>query len=281
MKRSIDTKITELLRCPCCFAELHMSEEKGSLLCDGAKVHCFDISSSGHVNFAMRHGVAGDSKEAVRSRRDFLDTGAYAPVADAVAETLCELLPSGSAVIDAGSGEGYYSARIANKGFSVCGFDLSKEAVISASKRASREKCERAFFGVASVYELPLLDGCADAVVNIFAPCVEKEYARVLKSGGYLLVAYAGAEHLMGLKRAIYDTTYENESRADMPEGMRLVGEKRVKYTIHLDNTDSIMNLFSMTPYYFRTSEEDKHKLSALCELETDVDIIISIYKKD
>ena len=106
MKRSIDTKITELLRCPCCFGGLHMSEEKGSLLCDGAKAHCFDISSSGHVNFAMRHGAAGDSKEAVRSRRDFLDTGAYAPVADAVAETLCELLPSGAAVIDAGSGEG-------------------------------------------------------------------------------------------------------------------------------------------------------------------------------
>ena len=277
----IDNKILKALRCPCCNAELLREDASKSLLCLGERKHCYDISSAGHINFALRHNGGGDSKEAVISRRNFLDTGAYAPVLNAISELLCELIPSGSFVVDAGCGEGYYSTRIADKGFSVCGSDLSKEAVISASKRATREKCDGAFFGVASVYELPVFDSSADAVVNIFAPCVEEEYSRVLRDGGYLCVVYAGKDHLMGLKRAIYDNTYENESRSDMPKKMELVAQRRVKYDIHLDSTQKILDLFSMTPYYWRTSEADKSKLEVISELDTTVDIIIAIYKKD
>ena len=281
MQRDIDNKVLSSLRCPCCGAALESKSTLGSLLCLGERKHCYDISSAGHINFALRHNAAGDSQEAVISRRNFLDTGAYDRVSDAISDVVAELVPSGSLVVDAGCGEGYYSVRIADRGFFVSGFDLSKEAVIAASKRATRQKCQSAFFGVASVYELPLLDESADAVVNIFAPCVEEEYSRVLRSGGYLCVAYAGKDHLMGLKRAIYDSTYENESRSDMPKKMELVDERRVKYDIHLDSTEKILDLFSMTPYYWRTSEADKHKLATLRELETTVDIIIAIYKKD
>ncbi len=277
----LDNRIINSLSCPCCAAPLYQNESANSLLCRGEKPHCYDISSSGHVSFSQRHSGAGDSKEAVRSRRDFLDTGAYERVASAIVDILCEYMEKDAHIVDAGCGEGYYSVKIAERGFAVSGFDLSKEAVIAASKRAKRERIDNTFFGVASVYELPLLSASADAVVNIFAPCVEDEYSRVLKGGGYLLVAYAGAEHLMGLKRAIYDTTYENESRADMPKKLTLVGERRVKYDIRLDSAESIMNLFSMTPYYWRTSEADKHKLCGVSELETTVDIIIAIYKKD
>lgn len=281
MKKEIDTNILSALRCPCCNAELCADRSNNSLYCLGGRRHCYDISSAGHINFALRHSGGGDSKEAVVSRRNFLDTGAYDKVSQAISNALCELLLSDALVIDAGCGEGYYSSRIAASNFSVCGFDLSKEAVIAASKRANREGQKRAFFGVASVFELPIADGAADAVVNIFAPCVEAEYKRVIRGGGYLLVAYAGAEHLMGLKRAIYDTTYENESRSDMPKEMSLIEERRVKYDIHLDSTEKILDLFSMTPYYWRTSEADKNKLTRLSELDTTVDIIIAIYKKD
>ena len=281
MGRDIDTRILGSLRCPCCSASLSVSENTNSLFCGGERKHCYDISSSGHINFALRHNGGGDSKEAVRSRRDFLDSGAYAPVADALAESVLEYATAGGHIVDAGCGEGYYSSRIARDGYAVSGFDLSKDAVISASKRAAREGKENLFFGVASVYELPLCDGCADAVVNVFAPCAEEEYARVLKNDGVLCVAYAGPEHLMGLKRAIYDETYENAARADMPKSMRLLTERRVRYDIHLDSTEQILNLFSMTPYYWRTSEEDKKKLEGLSLLYTPVDIIIAIYKKD
>ena len=44
-----------------------------------------------------------------------------------------------------------------------------------------------AAYAVASVFELPVRDGCADGVLNIFAPCAEEEYCRVLKDGGVLV----------------------------------------------------------------------------------------------
>ena len=40
----------------------------------------------------------------------------------------------------------------------------------------------------------------------------EEEYARILKKGGVLITAGAGENHLIGLKRAIYDTTYKNKN---------------------------------------------------------------------
>ena len=139
MEKAIDNRIISGLSCPCCHSPLYKAEKSNSLLCKGAKTHCYDISSSGHINFALRHIGGGDSKEAVLSRRDFLDTGAYAPVAEAIAGLASELLPKDALVVDAGCGEGYYSCEIAKCGLAVSGFDLSKDAVISASKRAKRE----------------------------------------------------------------------------------------------------------------------------------------------
>ena len=276
----IGSFITDNLRCPCCGADMTVGNNFKSFFCLGARKHCYDLSSSGYLNLSPTHSAGGDSKEAVRSRTEFLESGAYAPVAEAICEMLGKYISKGACVIDAGCGEGYYSCLIANDGYKVLGFDLSKDAVNSAAKRAKRENSENSFFGVASVYSLPLKDGSADALVNIFAPCAENEYSRVLKDSGIFAFVYAGEKHLMGLKRAIYDTVYENEERADLPRQMELVEKKRVLYEITLEGNSQIQNLFSMTPYYWRTSLEDKQKLSELEKLTTDVDIIIEIYKK-
>ena len=50
---------------------------------------------------------------------------------------------------------------------------------------------------------------------------------------------------------------------------------------ITLTDNAQIMSLFAMTPYYWRTSPEDAEKLSAINELSTEVDIIISVYKNE
>lgn len=277
----MDERILGFLRCPCCGERMSLSENRRSIICAAPKRHCFDIASAGYVNFATAHGAGGDSKEAVRSRTEFLDSGAYEPVSDAVNGVLEDYLPEGGFAVDAGCGEGYYSCRAAERGYGVVGFDLSKDAVTQAGKRAKRGGLTNAFFGVASVFSLPLSDGCADAVINIFAPCVEDEYSRVLRNGGILAVAYAGREHLMGLKRCIYDSVYENESRSDMPRGMELLEERRVFYRISLTSESQISSLFAMTPYYWRTSASDKSKLEGLTSLETEVDIKIAIYRKN
>jgi 23S rRNA (guanine745-N1)-methyltransferase len=94
-------------------------------------------------------------------------------------------------------------------------------------------------------------------------------------------VAYAGPEHLMGLKRVLYDTTKENDGRADLPKKMQLVDEVRVHYSISVESQAQIQNLFAMTPYYWRTSPSDSEKLKTLTRLETEVDMMFGLYRKN
>ena len=274
--------IINALRCPVCGADMTV-EEKGSgiLCCNGAKCHLYDFSASGYVNLAPpSQSNGGDAKTAVRARTAFLDTGYYSPIAQKICDITRKYCNEHGAVVDAGCGEGYYSQALLKDGFSVFGFDLSKYAVEAAAKRAKKTDSENSFFGVASVFSLPLEYKCADAVVNVFAPCVEEEYSRVLKNDGILLVVHAGKEHLLGLKRAIYENTHTNEQRADLPCNMELVESDTLNYKITVEGNESIKNLFAMTPYYWRTSKNDVEKLDRLDMLETEIDITFSVYRK-
>lgn len=253
----------------------------GVLFCNGVRRHAYDFSSGGYVNLAPpSRSNGGDSKGAVRARSAFLNTEHYRPIADKLCEILGRFCEPQALVVDAGCGEGYYSTLIAKNGFSVAGFDLSKFAVDTAAKRSARSKLDNTFFGVASVYTLPLADKSAEAVTNIFAPCVESEYCRILNDAGILVVAYAGSKHLLGLKQAIYEKVQENEERADLPNNMCEVVRERLTYNITVEGSESLKNLFAMTPYYWRTSPEDFGKLDDIDELNTTIDIIFAVYKK-
>lgn len=254
--------------------------EGRSLVCHGIKKHCYDFSSCGYVNLMPPgHTDGGDSKQAIRARTEFLNSGLYRPVADALCDMLDRVADGERLLVDAGCGEGYYTSLMASRGFSVSGVDLSRAGAEATAKRVAREGTEHGFFAVASVYDLPFLDESVDVVTNIFAPCVEKEFSRVLRRNGILAVVYAGPNHLMGLKKALYAETKENDGRMDLPINMQLIEEKRVKFTVTVEGRDAIQNLFSMTPYYWRTSPSDSEKLLGLDVLETDIDMIIAIYR--
>ncbi len=282
MKRILPaTQIVNKIKCPHCGSQAELLEGK-SLVCKGIKKHCYDLSASGYVNLLPSgHSDSGDSKAAVRARKEFLDKGYYRPAADAICEVLCRYLPKNAFVIDAGCGEGYYSTLIAEKGFFVAGTDISKSAAESGAKRTAAMEMDNAFFTVGSVYALPFADESADCVVNIFAPCVEEEFCRVLKTGGILAVVYAGSTHLLGLKRTIYESTRENDGRADMPKNMRHLESIRVSFDITVEGQESIQSLFAMTPYYWRTSQKDSEKLKKTDRLDTAVDMIIALYIKE
>ena len=268
----------KILICPVCKSELERDEK--SYFCLGQKRHCYDISSAGHTNLCPGKSTGGDDKKAVRSRTDFLNLGYYQPISEKICEVLNDL-SADSVVIDAGCGEGYYSNRLAQStGALVYGFDLSKEAIISASKSAKRQGIANASFFVGGIYNLPVCDGGADVITNIFAPCAENEFLRALKDGGRLVAVTAGRDHLYGLKAAIYDEVYINEARADMPKEMVLEQSHSVKYEIEINDAQTIQNLFSMTPYSYRTSEKDLQKLMALTSLKTIVDVDIFVYRK-
>ena len=269
--------VFRLLRCPVCKAELLQDDLQKSCRCEGVKPHSFDFARSGYLNLAGGRAGEGDLKNAVLARRAFLDAGYYQCLSNKINEIL-DTVPS-DLVLDAGCGEGYYTNRMA-KNRSVLGIDLSKDGVDYAARRAKLNDTG-AGFAVASVFEMPIKDAALDAVVNIFAPCAEAEYSRVLRNGGHLLVVSAGEQHLMGLKRVLYENPYLNQGRADLPKTMTLVQKYRLKDEIYLEDPLLIEALFSMTPYYWRTSQEDHQKLKNAERLITEIDFDIFLFRKD
>ena len=284
------------LACPVCGAPLRVTEDGRSLACmpeinqlpAKGKKHLFDGAASGYLPLAPRHSGGGDSKEAVRARSSFLQHGYYAPAAMALTELVRNFTPAGGLVLDAGCGEGYYSNMIATAGYPVLGIDLSKFAVDTAAKsaRANRlqsQSSSSTLYAVGSVFELPVQDGCFQTVTNIFAPCAPAEYARVLKPGGHLIVAGAGERHLLGLKELVYDDPYLNDPRRDLPENGKefiLVDTRHAAFRITVENSAHIAALFSMTPYYWRTSQSGHERIQNATRLETEVAFDFHIYQK-
>ena len=278
MKSSI---IQKHFKCPLCGCQMTVTDDGKSVKCDGLnpknKKHSFDFSADGYLSFGV---TGGDSKEAVRARTDFLSKNYYLPAAEAVKLSVEKYVSDCKLLVDAGCGEGYYTSMLSDVSENTVGFDLSKFACAAGAKQAKRDGKTNLLYATASVFELPLQDECADAVTNIFAPCAEEEYKRILKPGGYLFVVGAGKDHLMGLKKAIYDDVYENGQRADLPKNMEKVDCISAHCSVEISGKENIAALFSMTPYYWRTSEGDKEKLANLEELVTDIDFEINIYRK-
>ena len=209
--------------------------------------------------------------------RLFLGAGYYEPLSNELNSILGSL--NAKTVRDAGCGEGYYTNRMAKEDRAVLGVDLSRAGIDAAAKFAKQNATDAAF-AVGSIFLLPVGDATCDVVTNLFAPCCESEFSRVLKNGGYLILVGAGERHLMGLKEVLYENPYLNPGRADLPANMQEVDRRRLTYTITVEGEEAIEALFSMTPYYWRTSEADRAKLKNLQALTTQVDFDVFIYQK-
>ena len=95
------------------------------------------------------------------------------------------------------------------------------------------------------------------------------------------MVVGAGESHLMGLKLVLYENPYQNPGRADLPAQMTLVEKQRLHYTVTVEGGEHISALFSMTPYYWRTSQKDHAKLKNVERLTTELDFDIYLFRKD
>ena len=270
--------VFSLMRCPVCHGDLSLSADGRSLLCESR--HTFDFAASGYVNLLApgkkNNAVAGDPKEMVRARSLFLSGGTYNGISDG----LNALIGNGGVCVDCGCGEGFYTAKAAALCREVIGFDASKHAAEHGAKSARRAGITNLHFFAANIFDLPLKDGCADTVINLFAPVAREEFLRVLKPGGRLIVGASGKRHLMGLKRVLYDTPYENEENDLTLEGFERIDRASVRYEAEITGNDRIRALFMMTPYYFRTSREDAEKLNSIDTLKTEVETDFFVFRK-
>ena len=262
--------VFDLLRCPICGGSLALSESGKSLVCE--KRHSFDVASAGYVNLLApgkkNNAVAGDPKEMVRARSLFLSSGAY----DGISDGLNRLIGNGGICVDCGCGEGFYTARAVSQCETVVGFDASKHAVEHGAKCARRAGRDNLHFFAANIFDLPLKDGCADTVINLFAPVAREEFLRILKPGGRLIV---------GAKRVLYDTPYENEENNLHLDGFALLEKHTVFYETEIAGADTIRALFMMTPYYFRTARADAEKLYVKTVLKTEVETDFFVFRKE
>lgn len=266
--------------CPVCGGPLHV--EGKSCFCPAR--HCFDIARDGYINLTRGNtgpGDHGDNREMIRARRDFLAAGHYAHLMDSLCALALTYLPQGGVLLDAGCGECSYTDRLsralsdAGRSAHVLGVDLSKDALSLGGK-----KNKSLALAVASVYHLPVAEGSVDMLFEVFAPFAEEEYARVLKSGGKMVMAIPAPRHLYELKAILYENPYENEVQDTALIHFRLLERKSVTRTLTLTKDEEVWNLFTMTPYFYRTSPADKEKLRHAAPLALTAAFEVLVYEK-
>ena len=270
-----------LFLCPLCGKAL--TDEGRGLRCDGG--HCFDRAKEGYVHLlpvGQKNSKApGDDKGMVAARRAFLDKDFYAPLRRGLQELALQLTGSEPVILDAGCGEGYYTAGIrqtlldAGKSPRMAGIDISKFSVQKAAKRYSGIE-----FAVGSVYRLPVPDASTDLLINVFSPLAIEEFHRVLKPGGYFIYVVPAAMHLWEMKEVLYDKPYPNEEKETSYPGFVYDRIVPVEFTLHLPGQENIQALFGMTPYAWKTPRTGKDRLAALSELDCLAAFHIHVYKK-
>ena len=274
---TVKDAVLAMLHCPVCSASMQADEAGKSCRCTGLRTHAYDFARSGYLNLTRPSDGEGDLKEAINARKLFLNAGYYEPLSNEINAILQSL--NVKTVLDAGCGEGYYTNRMATSDRAVLGVDLSRAGIDAAAKQA-KQNAAGAAFAVGSIFSLPVGDASCDVVTNLFAPCCESEFSRVLKNNGHLILVGAGERHLMGLKQVLYENPYLNPGRADLPTDMKETDRRRLTYTVTVEGRETIEALFSMTPYYWRTSEADRIKLQKIDTLQTELDFDIFIYQK-
>ena len=271
-----------LFICPNCGE--YLKREGTSYYC--VRRHCFDIAKQGYINLlrsnqsSLKHH--GDDRLMVKARRDFLEKGFYAELKDRLCDDIMHMTDKPSVLIDAGCGEGYYTRAVTeslknkNALAAAGGVDISKDAVAYAARAGGNIQ-----YAVAGVFDLPVKDETADIVLNIFAPLAYEEFYRILKLGGILAVVYPLENHLIELKQTVYEKAYKNDRVPDVPQGFGLITVREIKQVIHLESNEDIVNLFKMTPYYYKTGADDQKKLESITRLDTSFEVGIMYCKKE
>ncbi len=259
--------------CPVCGEKL--TEQEKNAVCPNR--HSFDKAKSGYINLLPNNlpaGNHGDNKLMIKARHDFLEKGYYIQLRNKLCETIKKYAVKKAVVLDAGCGEGWYTKGIFNslEDAEVLAVDISKDAMKIAAKRESKIKC-----AAASVFHLPVENESIDVCVSVFSPLCESEFERVIRKGGYFIYVIPNENHLWSLKKAIYDEPYKNSVKPYEMENFTFVEKVQVDGMMEMETLQDRKNLFMMTPYYYKTSQQDSEKLLSgnIREIEYSFEILV------
>jgi 23S rRNA (guanine745-N1)-methyltransferase len=243
-------ELSQWLRCPKCFADLSPVDGLAIGCVNG---HRFDTNKRGYVSLLdPKDRVTGDDRGMLERREQLLASGAYSPIADAVAE----LASSASRVIDVGCGTGYYLAKAlaARADARGLGTDVSPEAL-----RFTVRRDDRIDGLVANTWQpLPIRDDVADAVLDVFAPRNLPEFRRVLSPHGRLIIVVPSEDHLRELQdasRVLEVPSGKSDAVVADAAACGLVAASRREVRFELPATeDSVAMIVGMGPSAFHAS---------------------------
>ncbi|MDQ8038411.1 MAG: methyltransferase domain-containing protein [Pedobacter sp.] len=264
------------LRCPLCREPLQAGEKTASC----SHGHSFDRAREGYFNLLpvqKKNSLdPGDDADMVAARHDFLEAGFYAPFRDTLSALIAPLQPGH--LLDSGCGEGWYSTAFSALSKNTTAFDISKNAL----RRAARRSRDISWL-VASSGDIPLGDACVDVATAIFSPVTAAESARVLKSGGSLLIAAPGEKHLWELREALYEEVRPHQAekwQEELAPHFNFHSESRVQFRVDLPDNASLRQLLTMTPHYWRASREKRNAVEQLPSFSTQADFRILSFRK-
>jgi 23S rRNA (guanine745-N1)-methyltransferase len=243
--------VAERLRCPNCATALRLADR--ALSC--ANGHSFDVAREGYVALAPPRGrlAAGDSAGMVAARERFLAMGHYTPIAAALAGAASEALARSAGrsplAVDLGAGTGYYLGVLLSERPEWRGVALDSSS--SALRRATRAHRQIAAVRCDVWQEVPIRDGCAELVMNVFAPRNAAEIGRVLAPGGTFVVVTPAPSHLRELVEALglLDVGADKQARLHEALAPQLepVDVRQLELAMELDR-DEVGALVAMGP---------------------------------
>ena len=275
-----------VLACPACAAALEMRPKDA--VCP--RGHTFDRARSGYLNLLLSNrkqsAEPGDSPAMLQSRRAFLHGGFYDPMTAATAAALRQILINrpGPSIADLGCGEGFFTARLKDALVDATspapvwyGVDVSRPGI-----RMATSYDRSMTWIVASLHRSPFQPLSLDVVLSMFAPIDPADARRVLRPDGALVTVTPGPDHLDTLRLIIYSSVRPYPATPALMAGDTLfeqTASTRVRSAVVLDSPAQIMNLLTMTPYYWHVSRAARSHLETLTTLELTMDAYVTVFR--
>jgi 23S rRNA (guanine745-N1)-methyltransferase len=271
--------VLPLLRCPHCGGALGRAEARDAVRCDDG--HTFDVARQGYLSLLAGEGTshAGDTAEMVAARGRFLGAGHFDPLAEALAEVasgeaagaaLGGAAPGAPAcIVDLGAGPGWYLARVLDAwpGATGLALDLSKPAL----RRAARAHPRLAAVACDVWRPLPVRDGVAAVVLNVFAPRAATEISRVLAPRGVAVLVTPRPDHLRELAQPLGLLTVDEHKETRLADrldpALAIADRRELTWTLRLDHAGA-RDAAAMGPSAFHVSPSDlDQRVAALPQL--------------
>ena len=275
-----------LLRCPHCGAALARAAGGAAETVRCSAGHSFDVARQGYLSLLAGEGSAhsGDTAEMVAARDRFLAAGHFERLAEAVASAVAEvaaaltgraasLEPAAAprepaCVVDLGAGTGWYLAGVLARvpGAMGLALDISKPAL----RRAARAHPRIAAVACDAWRPLPVRDGVAAVVLNVFAPRNGEEIARVLRPGGVAVVVTPAPDHLRQLAEPLgllaVDERKDERLAGRLAPALEIAERKELRWALRLDHS-AARDLAAMGPSAFHVSSAElDERVAALAQ---------------